>query len=61
MKYIIELYEGCWVADWEGYYGRTLVIANAKQFETKQVAEKHLARSRKQRPFVNAKIIEVQK
>jgi hypothetical protein len=35
----IEAIQDCWIADWQGDPGRTLVWANAKRFEKPPVKE----------------------
>jgi len=42
MKYLVKFENGhrpFWLAPWDGDPGRTLVRANAEQFDTKELAE----------------------
>ncbi len=55
-KYLVELERGCWLADWKGDPGRTVVWANAKRFE-KTAAKTALTKARRYRTLPNAKII----
>ena len=59
MKYIVELENGVWLADWPGDPGRTLVRENAKQYTTEHGAAIALGMARKFRPFKNAIITAV--
>lgn len=53
---IVELENGCWLADGVGDPARTVVKENAKDFSTQDEALKALAEARKFRPFENAVI-----
>lgn len=55
---IIELEEGVWLADGEGDPPRTLVMENAKDFANMKEATEALAKARKSRPFIGARIID---
>jgi len=55
--YIVKLENGCWIADWEGDPGRTVVEENAKLFTSYSSAKKALEKARKYRMFENAEII----
>ena len=57
--YIIKLQEGCWIADWEGDPGRTIIKENAKLFHGKRKAANALIRARYYRPFRDAKIVKI--
>lgn len=53
-QYLIRLTkssEPCWVADWEGDPGRTLVKENAKRYLNEIVAARALRRLRSLYPF----------
>ncbi len=56
-RYIVELECGCWIAEWNGDPGRTLLLENAKRFTCEGHAKTALCDARKYRPFKNAKII----
>jgi len=51
--FVVELEPGVWVAPWSGDPGRTLVIANAQQFDRQADAEAALEAAREFRPFVD--------
>lgn len=57
--FIVELEENCWIADWEGDPGRTVVKENAKTFKTEKEAEKTLKKALKYRDFQNSKLIKI--
>ena len=57
--YIVELQKGCWIADWEGDPGRTIMKENAKLFHSKWKAENALIRARFYRPFRDARIVKI--
>jgi hypothetical protein len=42
MKYIVKISSKCWLADWEGDPGRTIVESNAKVFN--DLADAHKAK-----------------
>lgn len=54
--YTVELEIGCWIADWEGDPGRTVVKENAQQFNNFVEAKKALEKAREYRPFKEAVI-----
>ena len=56
MKVLLE--KNCWLADWEGDPGRTVLESNAKDFPDMEIATKALEKARKYRPFKNAQIQE---
>lgn len=56
IRWVVEIQDGVWIADWDGDPGRTLKEENAKRFFLKSDAEKALTEARKYRPFKNAKI-----
>ena len=56
-RYIVKLEPGCWIADWEGDPGRTLVESNAKSFGSLKSAGQALALARVFRSFKIAEII----
>lgn len=58
MKFIAQLEEHVWIADWSGDPGRTLKIENAKVFNNKSTAWRAIESAQKIRPFVNAKVID---
>ena len=49
--YVVELQEGCWLADVTGDPGRTVLIENAQKFKHKSNAEKALQKAKKDNPF----------
>lgn len=57
-EYIVQLEQGCWIADWDGDPGRTIKIDNAERFSTVGDAAKALKAARKFRPFSFAIIVE---
>ena len=57
--FIVELEEGVWLADGIGDPSRTLDMDDAKRFKWRSKAKYALLIARKYRPFLNAKIIEV--
>jgi hypothetical protein len=59
--YIVELEEGVWMAPWPSDPGRTCKKENARKFDYYQVAVIALDIARKYRPFVNAKIVDLNK
>ena len=54
--FILKLEIDCWVAEWDGDPGRTIVKENAQQFKTDKLAQKALGNAQKYRPFENAEI-----
>lgn len=61
MKFIVELQEGVWIADWyqsPNYRARTLVKSSAYAFKSEKEAQKHLTQARniEAKQFTNAKI-----
>ena len=58
-KYIVELYENCWLATWSGDPGRTHVKESAKKYKTSSGAKIVLGMAHRNRPFPNAVISEV--
>ena len=56
IRWVVELEDEVWLADYEGNPGRTIREENAKRFFLKSEAEKALKEARKFRPFRNAKI-----
>ncbi len=60
MPYIVEIEKGVFLAPWEGDPGRTLVQNSAKVYESKSRATIELKYAQKMRPFVNAKVIELE-
>ena len=54
--FLVELEKDCWVADWDGDPGRTVVKKNAQRFRTQKSAEKALGKARTFRPFKRAVI-----
>ena len=58
MKYIVELEENVWIADWDGDPGRTIVKNNAKVFDNKKEAEESIKMARYFGEFKFAKIIQ---
>jgi len=62
MAFIVELQTGCWLADWEGDPGRTLVEDNAEKFDSYDEAETALQYAREHRHHCNfptAEIIDI--
>jgi|GEM_PF-2079545 len=59
--WIVELYDGCWFAPWDGDPGRTLVRESAEQFKSKAAAKRALDSAKNAygsfRDFSQAKII----
>lgn len=55
-KWIVELEEGVWLADWEGDPGRTTVKESAKVFSLLTVAYSELGVAKEFRRFPNAKV-----
>ena len=49
--YVVELQAGCWLSNWKGDPGRTLVLDSAKKFNFKLKAEKALEKAKKDNPF----------
>lgn len=43
--------QACWIAPWEGDPGRTLVRESAKEFQTKEQAEKFAKKTIKENYF----------
>jgi hypothetical protein len=56
---IVELEPGVWLAPWGGDPGRTLVQNTARRFRSQVAASRALAKARKDRPFPDARIVEV--
>ena len=56
--YVVELQDGCWLADWPGDPGRTIVFENAKVFKTFLSAEKALNKARLCRPLKDSCILQ---
>ena len=52
----VKLEENCWLADWEGDPGRTIVEENAKEYFNMKSALMALKKAREYRPFINAEI-----
>lgn len=61
MNYIVELQKGCWIAQWSGDPGRTLVKTSARVYKDISRATYGLAWARRFSPFKKAKIVEVVK
>lgn len=59
MKYIVEIDKGCWLAPWTGDPGRTVVMENAKEFNTRLGAMRALNKARMQRRLTRFMIHEV--
>ncbi len=59
MRWIVELERETWIAPWFGDPGRTVVMRNARKFDSKRSAELALRKARGFRPFPYAKITEV--
>lgn len=59
MKYVVDLEGDCsvFIASWDGDPGRTCIIENATKYSTISSATYGLARARKWRPFLQARII----
>lgn len=49
-EFVVELQDGCWLADWEGDPGRTLRLGNAKLFRSEQDAAFALEETRRNFP-----------
>ena len=49
--YVVELQEGCWLADVTGDPGRTTLLVYAKRFKHKSKAEKALQIAKVDNPF----------
>lgn len=56
MNYVVEIQKDCWLANWNGDPGRTLLLENAKRFKTYSAAEKALDKAREYRKLEFAKI-----
>lgn len=54
MKYVVELENNCWIAEWEGDPGRTIVHTNAQKFDSIDDAKEALAKARQYRNFIDA-------
>ena len=54
--YVVQLDDGCWLADGEGDPPRTLVKANARRFTTPLKAGRGVHAARQYRPFRRAEI-----
>jgi hypothetical protein len=52
--YIVRLEKCCWLADWDGDPGRTVVKENARVFPTYETADMAIREAREYRPFKNA-------
>lgn len=59
-KFVVKLEKGAWIAPWKSDPGRTLVLDNAKLFDTMSDATIGLGKARKHRPYLNAEIEEVE-
>ena len=57
-RWIVEIEPEVWLAQWRGDPGRTLQLASAKRFRTLEAATLALAKARKYRQFLGAKILE---
>ena len=63
MKFIIQLSETSWIADWEGDPGRTLKLQNAQLFNSHDSAKRKLVKSKRKyynRDFSKANIVKVE-
>jgi len=60
-KFIVELEESCWLADWSGDTGRTFVRNNARKYKTARGAAIALGRAKAIpfRRYDNALVIEI--
>ena len=56
-RYIVELEEGVYIADWEGDPGRTTRRGNAMVFDNRWDAVLSAKKAQTYRPFVNAMLI----
>lgn len=61
MSFIVELETGVWLAEINGDPGRTLVEADAQQWDSYEDALGALAEARKLRPFERASVIQLDK
>ena len=62
-KWIVELWDGCWLSTWSGDPGRTLVKDSAKQYKTEFGANCALGRAKRlfpNRDYSNSRILEVE-
>lgn len=57
--WIVELEKNTWIAPWSGDPGRTVVMDNARKFNSKRSAAFALGKARGFSPFPHAKITEV--
>lgn len=58
--FIIELQNGCWLADGDGDPCRTLVVGNALQFKTEKLANTALKKAKADNPsrkFATSKVV----
>jgi hypothetical protein len=60
MKYVIQLDNQSWVADIDGDPGRTRLKSRAKQFRSKAAAKTALDDIKKEYPFRNYSMSEIQ-
>lgn len=57
-RWIVELEPNVWIAQWKGDPGMNLELANAKRFRSIESATISLAKARKHKQFLDAKIYE---
>lgn len=55
-QFIVRISERCWLAEWTGDPGRTLVRESAKRFNSVAAARKALAMARKYRQLRDVEI-----
>jgi hypothetical protein len=54
--WVVQLYDGVWIAPWSGDPGRTTKKENAKRFGALHGARVSLGKARRYKKFPNAKI-----
>jgi hypothetical protein len=59
MNWVVEIETGLWLATWVGDPGRTLLPQNARRYNSISSATMGLAMARRFRPFLDAKIYEL--
>jgi hypothetical protein len=57
--FIVEIEKGVWLAPWKGDPGRTTTKENAKKYITKAGAVTAISVARLYRPFIDAKVKEI--
>lgn len=57
--FVVEIWEGCWLATWRGDPGRTVVLASARRYRSSLGSKIALGIARRYRPLRDAQVIPI--